>query len=175
MNLVIKGKNLEVTPSLRDYVESKLGRINKYSSHVIEAEVELSVVKNPSVVNKQTVEVTVSANGAILRSQEAAADMYAAIDLVKDKIERQVKKYEERRMHSRRSGKLKTGLAMAQSLEIAEAAAEEAEVVVEAPPARLLKKAPAKTGITRRNSSSDAQASCRYAARNVTSRSRAAW
>lgn len=127
MNLVIKGKNLDVTPALRDYIASKFGKMPRYSSHILEAEVELSTNKNPSVVNSQTVEVTISANGAIIRSEEAAPDMYAAIDLVKDKIERLLRKYEERRMQTHRSGRIKTSLAIAQAAE------QEAERAVASP------------------------------------------
>lgn len=126
MKPVIKGKNVDVTPALRDYVESKLGKIDRYSSHILGTEVELSVSRNPSVVNSQIVEVTISANGAIIRSEEAAPDMYAAIDLVKDKIERLLRKYEERRMQPHRTGRIKTSVAMAQAAEAEEARAEAA-------------------------------------------------
>lgn len=124
MKPVIKGKNLDVTPALREYIEHKLGKIDRYSSHIHETEVELSVNRNPSVQNSQIVEVTISANGAIIRSEEAAPDMYAAIDLVKDKIERLLRKYEERRMQTHRSGRLKTSVALAQVAEQEEARAE---------------------------------------------------
>ena len=131
MNLVIKGKNLDVTPGLRDYIAKKLNKLPRFSSHILEAEVELSTNRNPSVVNNQTVEVTISANGAIIRSEEAAEDMYAAIDMVKDKLERLLRKYEERRMQTHRSGRLKTSVALAQvaEAEAARAAAEPEEEV----------------------------------------------
>lgn len=121
MNLVVKGKNVDVTAALRDYVEKKLGQIEKYSHHIQETNVELNVHKNPRIADNQIVEVTIFASGAVIRAEEAAADMYAAIDLVADKIARQLKKYEQRKMHNH-SGRLKTSVAVATHHEEEEAA-----------------------------------------------------
>ena len=111
MNLVIKGKNVDMTPALRDYVEKKLGQLEKYSHHIQETSVELSVHRNPRIADNQIVEVTSFVSGAVIRAEEAANDMYAAIDLVADKIARQLKKYEQRKMHNH-SGRLKTSVAV---------------------------------------------------------------
>lgn len=88
MNITVRGKNIEVTPALRDYVEKKASRITKYFSDVREVKAVLSVKKNEHIV-----ELTVSVNGIILRAQEKTGDMYTSIDLVVDKIERQVTKH----------------------------------------------------------------------------------
>ncbi|MBC7545700.1 MAG: ribosome-associated translation inhibitor RaiA [Candidatus Sericytochromatia bacterium] len=112
MNLVIKGKNVDVTAALRDYVEKKLGTLDKYSHHIQECNVELSVHRNPRITDPQIVEVTIYAAGAVIRAEEAAADMYSAIDLVSDKIARQLKRYEQKKMHNH-SGRLKTSIALA--------------------------------------------------------------
>lgn len=125
MNLVIKGKNVDLTPALRDYVEKKLGRIERYSDHIQETSVELSVHRNPRIADNQIVEVTIYAHGAVIRGEEAASDMYAAIDLVTDKIERQLKKYEQRKSQNN-TGKLKTSIAVANAAAAEEAAIEQA-------------------------------------------------
>ena len=97
MKFVIHGKNIEVTDALRTYIEEKLGRVEKFSRHILEMNVELCVAKNPRIKNNQTVNVTTSVNGLMLRAEEASVNMYAAIDLVADKLERQLKKYEKKR------------------------------------------------------------------------------
>lgn len=97
MKIVIHGKNIEVTDALRQYIEEKLGRAEKFSRHILEMNVELCVAKNPRIKNNQTVNVTTSVNGLMLRAEEASTNMYAAIDMVTDKLERQLKKYEKKR------------------------------------------------------------------------------
>lgn len=97
MKFIIHGKNIEVTDALRQYVEEKLGKSEKYSRHILEMNVELCVAKNPRIKNNQQVNVTTSVNGLVLRAEESSVNMYAAIDLVADKLERQLKKYENKR------------------------------------------------------------------------------
>lgn len=126
MNLVVKGKNIDVTPSLREYVEKKMARLERYSHHIVETSVELSHQNNPRIPENQIVEITVSVTGQVLRAEEAHTDMYAAIDLAGEKAERQLKKYEEKRF-SDHSGRVKTGVAMAASEE-SEEEEEEASV-----------------------------------------------
>ena len=84
----IRGKNIEVTPALRDYVEKKVGKVTKYFDNVGEITVLLTVSKDRHIV-----EVTVPVQGILLRGQEATMDMYTSIDLVIEKIERQIRKY----------------------------------------------------------------------------------
>ena len=93
MDLVIRGKNMEVTESLRDYAQQKLSRITKIFDGIIDAQVELNVIKNKSVQNDQIVEVTLHLSGGVLRAEEAKDNMYAAIDLVTDKVERQLRRF----------------------------------------------------------------------------------
>ena len=83
----IRGKNIEVTPALRDYVEKKVGKVTKYFDNVGEITVLLTVSKDRHIV-----EVTVPVQGILLRGQEATMDMYTSIDLVIEKIERQIRK-----------------------------------------------------------------------------------
>lgn len=97
MKFIIHGKHVEVTDALRQYVEEKLGKSEKHSRHIMEVNVELSIANNPRIKNNQQVTVTTSVNGMMLRAEESSVNMYAAIDLVADKLERQLKKYEEKR------------------------------------------------------------------------------
>lgn len=96
MELVVKGKNIDVTDSLRDYAQKKLGRVTKHVDGILETRVEFSVIKNPSVSENQIVEVTLIANGTVIRGEESSDNMYASIDLVSDKIERQIRRYQQR-------------------------------------------------------------------------------
>lgn len=91
MQLAVRGKNIEVTNALRDYVEKKVGKIEKYLDQPVNAQVKLYVERGRHVV-----EVTAALNGLLLRGEEATDDMYASIDLVADKLEKQVLKYKAR-------------------------------------------------------------------------------
>ena len=96
MKLLIHGRNLEVTAALREYTESKLERaVQHYNDMVVEADVHLSVARNPRVP-QQTAEVTVFANGTVIRAQERSENLYASIDLVANKLSRQLRRYKER-------------------------------------------------------------------------------
>ena len=96
MKLLIHGRNLEITQALREYTQSKLEKaIQHFDEMVKEADVHLSVAKNPSVP-QQTAEVTLFANGTIIRAQERSQNLYASIDLVANKLSRQLRKYKER-------------------------------------------------------------------------------
>ncbi|CDI48383.1 ribosome hibernation-promoting factor, HPF/YfiA family [Clostridium tetani] len=97
MRVTVTGKNIEITNALRNVVEKKLEKLDKYFKPDVEAQVTLSVEKN-----RQIIEVTIPFNGVILRGEEANEDMYASIDLVIDKLERQIRKQKtklQKRMH----------------------------------------------------------------------------
>ncbi len=96
MKLLIHGRNLDVTPALRDYTETKLDRaIHHFNDLVQEADVHLSVARNPRVP-QQTAEVTVFANGTVIRAQERSENLYASIDLVASKLARQLRRFKDR-------------------------------------------------------------------------------
>ena len=96
MKLLIHGRNLELTPALREYTQSKLERaVQHFEDMVVEADVHLSVARNPRVP-QQTAEVTVFANGTVIRAQERSENLYASIDLVASKLSRQLRRYKER-------------------------------------------------------------------------------
>ena len=91
MNLKVTGLHLEVTPSLREYIENKLERITRHVDNVIDISVTLSVDK---LVQKA--EVNVHLSGKDIHIEATDADLYAAIDLLMDKLDRQVLKHKEK-------------------------------------------------------------------------------
>lgn len=97
MQLQVKGKNVEVTPALRTYAEEKLGKLSRQLPDPTRVELELAVEKNPSISAGQVAEATVWTKGPTLRAREASVDMKASIDQLVDKLERQVKRYREKR------------------------------------------------------------------------------
>jgi putative sigma-54 modulation protein len=100
MKLLIHGRNLDVTPAIRDYTETKLTRaISHFEGLVKEADVHLSVARNPRVP-QQIAEVTMFANGTVIRAQERSENLYASIDLVASKLSRQLNRYKERLQHA---------------------------------------------------------------------------
>ncbi|MCZ7663283.1 MAG: ribosome-associated translation inhibitor RaiA [Thermoleophilia bacterium] len=96
MNLTVKGRNIALTDALTGYADDKIGRLARYLSDGAHCDVELSTEKNPSIAENQVAEATVYTRGPVIRAREASSDMYASIDLVADKLERQVKKYREK-------------------------------------------------------------------------------
>ena len=99
MKIVIEGKNIELTQALKDYVNEKLHRLQNHYEQIIkghEVKVKLSVLKNPRITKNNITEVTIFLDGRIIRSEHASEDMYASIDLVADKLERQIQKYKSK-------------------------------------------------------------------------------
>jgi putative sigma-54 modulation protein len=102
MKLVIHGKNIELTDAIRDYVHQKIEKaVNHFQSLTTEVDVHLSVARNPRISSKESAEVTIYANGSIIRAEESSESLYASIDLVADKIARQLRKYKERRQSNK--------------------------------------------------------------------------
>lgn len=103
MKLVIQGKNIEMTDALREYVQQKIEKAVSHFHHLtLEVDVHLSVARNPRIDSRQTAEVTIYANGTVVRAEESSESLYASIDLVADKIARQLRKYKEKRQDRRR-------------------------------------------------------------------------
>jgi putative sigma-54 modulation protein len=96
MKLVIHGRNIEITDAIRDYVEQKILKAVSHFNHLTnEVDVHLSVARNPRISSKQSAEVTLYVDGAIVRAEESSENLYASIDLVADKISRQLRKFKE--------------------------------------------------------------------------------
>lgn len=104
MQITLSGHHLEVTPALRAYVTGKLERIERHFDHVTDIKVVLSVEKQ-----RQKAEATLNVNGARLYADAVEADMYAAIDALADKLDRQIKRHKEKLTdHHRAQGALKS-------------------------------------------------------------------
>lgn len=109
MRVNVRGKNIEVTDALRGYVEKRLKKLEKYLNNYGDAQVTLTVERD-----SHRIEVTVPINGMILRGEESTGDMYASVDQVVEKLEKQVERFK---------GRLNRRLRPAENAE--EAAAEE--------------------------------------------------
>src|SRR5436190_16116282 len=99
MRLHVKGKNHEVSESIRRYAEEKLGKLDPQLHELTQVELELCVEKNPSISANQVAEATVWTKGPTLRAREASTDMKASIDQLTDKLRRQVEHYRAKRSH----------------------------------------------------------------------------
>ncbi|MEK6772263.1 MAG: ribosome-associated translation inhibitor RaiA [Pseudomonadota bacterium] len=100
MQINVSGHQMEITEPLRDYVNEKIGRIQKHFDHVTNTNVVLHVEKN-----RHRAEATIHAKGAALHADAEGADMYAALDTLADKLDRQVLKHKEKtRDHHRAEG-----------------------------------------------------------------------
>ena len=97
MRLQVKGKNVEITDALHEYAEEKLSKLDRHLNDATRLELELAVERNPSISDSQVAEATVWTKGPILRARESSDDMRASIDLLVEKLERQVKRYREKR------------------------------------------------------------------------------
>ena len=96
MKILIHGKNLELTGPLKEYTEAKIEKAtHHYKDIVKEADIHLSIEKNPRV-SFQTAEVTIFANGTVIRAEEKTENLYSSIDLVSNKLCRKLRKYKER-------------------------------------------------------------------------------
>ena len=97
MRLQVKGKNHDVSDSIRSYAEQKLRKLEGRVHELTVVELELTVERNPSIAQNQVAEATVWTKGPVLRAREASTDMRASIDQLTEKLLRQVKDYRDRR------------------------------------------------------------------------------
>jgi putative sigma-54 modulation protein len=98
MRTTITGKNIEITAGLRQAVEDKLSKLEKYFTPETDVIVTLSVEKE-----RQKIEVTIPVKGSIIRSEQVSNDMYVSIDLVEEVIERQLKKYKSKIINTKQN------------------------------------------------------------------------
>ena len=91
MKFIISGKNIDVTPGLKNTIQNKLGKLERYFTPDTEVIVTLSVEKE-----RQKIEVTIPVKGNLIRSEQVSSDMYVSIDLVEEVIERQLRKYKNK-------------------------------------------------------------------------------
>ncbi len=102
MELQIKGKNLEVSETMRTFAERKLSKLGKLVHPSTRVELELTVEKNPSVAANQIAEATVWLKGRTLRCKEASRDMKASIDELTEKLHRELAELRDKRVAKRR-------------------------------------------------------------------------
>jgi putative sigma-54 modulation protein len=98
MNIIVTGRHLEITPALRSYVEKKIIRFDRYLSNISEAIVTLYVEKY-----RHKAEVLLKVNGVLIQAEGITGDVYASIDEVTEKLERQIKKYKEKLVSHRKT------------------------------------------------------------------------
>ena len=96
MNLTISGHHLEVTPALRGYVTQKLGRINRHFDQLVDVRVILSIEKQKEKERRQRAECNIHVKGSDLFAESCSEDLYAAVDELVDKLDRQVGRHKER-------------------------------------------------------------------------------
>ncbi|MBE6098046.1 ribosome hibernation-promoting factor, HPF/YfiA family [Schwartzia succinivorans] len=122
----VRGKNMEITPALRDYVEKRVGKVTKYFEHVGEITVLLTVSKGRHIV-----EVTVPVEGGVLlRGEEATMDMYTSIDLVVEKLERQIHKHKTKLQRRFRGGGFKADMVKDEARPAPEAPADDEDYTI---------------------------------------------
>lgn len=107
MNVNISGHHLDLTPPLREYVKDKLKRVERHFDHLISADIVLSIEKV-----RQKAEATIHASGANLHAEAVAEDMYAAIDMLADKLDQQTRKHKEKLRNHHNGDSLKRGMAL---------------------------------------------------------------
>ena len=106
MDIVIRGKNVEVSETLRTMAQERLGKLDRFANGFGRAEVDFSELRNPRIADNQVCEVLVHLKGHWLKAHAAAPEPFAALSLVIDKVEHQVKRLKEKRVtrtHARRS------------------------------------------------------------------------
>jgi putative sigma-54 modulation protein len=96
----ISGRNIEVTDAMRQYAEDKLAKLERFSDHIVDAKVVMSYSPGKST-NPAKVEIQVNVPQGVVRAEERGADTYAAVDMVVDRLERQLKKHKERHLAKR--------------------------------------------------------------------------
>ncbi len=116
MNVVVHGRNLEVTPALKDYAEKRLSKFDRILPTITEAVVNLSIEKH-----NQKAEVLLRADGVMMQAESVTGEIYSAIDEVVEKLERQIKKYKEKHTSHRNRNKQVRQVAQVEGEEASEA------------------------------------------------------
>lgn len=101
MHIYVNGRNLEITEAIKAYVKEKIGKVTNHYDQIQGIEVVLSVIKNPAATGKHVAEVTCKLNSGAIHCEESGESMYESIDLLADKLDRQVKKYKDKTLSSK--------------------------------------------------------------------------
>lgn len=110
MQLIISGKNLEVSDWLKEYIEKKIGKLDRYLPALNEARVELALENTKNMKKSQVVQVTLRSNGTIMRGEERSSDFTVAIDTVAEKLYKQIERYKGKRYRGRTQSEQATQL-----------------------------------------------------------------
>ncbi len=106
VKIVINVKNMDLSDKLRDYIEKKVGKLDRYLDIIDQAQVDLTHAKTArNAKDRQVAQLTIRGKGVVLRAEERTDDMFASIDLVLDKIYRQIERYKGRHWRSRGDGR----------------------------------------------------------------------
>ena len=109
MHIHVNGRNIEITDAIKAYVKEKIGKVATRYDQIQSIDVVLSVIKNPSAEGKHIAEVICKTNSGIIRVEEADEFMYASIDLLADKLARQITKLKDKNISSDKSS-IRTGI-----------------------------------------------------------------
>lgn len=106
LEVEIYGRSMDVTDHMKEYVDKKVSKLDRYLPDIDEARVDLAYVKSArSAADRQVAQITVRGRGFILRSEERADDIYAALDTAIDKMQRRIERYKGKRLRGRGDGK----------------------------------------------------------------------
>ena len=133
MNVQVNGRNVEVNDYLRDYVTKKVGKLERYLPQITETRAELTQNMTRSASDRSTAQVTVWANGQMLRAEESTSDILASVDATVDKMASQIRRFKGRRYDNRR----RTSHAVSAEVERAVTALEE---LPEEEPGRIIRR-----------------------------------
>ena len=103
MHIHVNGRNIEITDAIKSYVKEKIGKVANHYDQIQGIDVVLSVIKNPAASGKHVAEVSCKMNTGVVRCEEAADSMYESIDLLADKLNRQVGKFKDKSLGSDKS------------------------------------------------------------------------
>lgn len=97
MQLIVQSKNIQMTDRLHEYVEDKVNKLDRYLSTITDARMELSTEKTRSSEDRQVAQLTVRSKGMMLRAEERSGDIFTSVDMVMDKMKRQIDRYKRKR------------------------------------------------------------------------------
>lgn len=128
MHIHVNGRNIEITDAIKAYVKEKIGKVTHHYDQIQAIDVVLSVIKNPAATGKHIAEVICKLTSGAIHCEESAESMYASIDLLADKLDRQVKKYKDKTLSSKdKSASIRTD----KNAKVKSEEEAEAEVIVE--------------------------------------------
>ena len=124
MRIYVNGRNIEITDAIKAYAKEKIGKVVNHYDQIQAIDIVLSVIKNPSVAQSHTAEVTCKFVTGAVHVTESAESMYASIDLVADKLDRQVKKFKDKNLGKSKLDSIRTDALVEESSEDEEVSSE---------------------------------------------------